>query len=142
MATGGSNLHGPIEASMVKMRSLLNCGVCREEKTNLKLIPCSHSFCSYCLELVSRHSSHARRIACPLCAAQCKLPAAGVQGLPPDFRAEQLRELLQQMQEQHTVVQQESPSAAIGDSPGPQSLRQCAMCRFNERSSFSSPVEI
>lgn len=44
--------------------NLLRCGICCEEKTNQKLLPCQHIFCSLCL---SQLPLRRQCIKCPIC---------------------------------------------------------------------------
>jgi len=61
----------------------IECLVCVEQCTELKVLPCSsdHAFCAECLKKCGEYNS-LNKIQCPLCRKSCTLPKNGIPGLP------------------------------------------------------------
>ncbi|KAJ4451088.1 hypothetical protein ANN_02526 [Periplaneta americana] len=60
------------------------CGLCNETFTNLKVLPCFHTFCHPCLE---KNQEHPDKLTCSLCQQDCILTSQGISALIPDFNS-------------------------------------------------------
>ena len=70
---------------MASRAPLSVCGVCFEDGSDRRVLPCLHSFCATCIDqLALRSESREFDLECPLCRARVRLPPAGAAGLPKD----------------------------------------------------------
>ena len=66
------------------MQPTIECVICVEEYTELKVLPCNseHAFCVKCLERCIEDSDFVNKISCPLCRRKCRFKEKGVRDLP------------------------------------------------------------
>jgi len=62
--------------------SEVRCPICQEDKGDLRLLPCIHSFCLECLQRYCRDAVYGDDMPCPLCKNEFEIPKDGVAGLP------------------------------------------------------------
>lgn len=74
---------------MEEIRSVAQCSVCFELKTNHVSLPCGHSLC--CDDLASVIKQKA---ICPFCRKGFEIPKDGIQGFPKNFDKNSLSQLL------------------------------------------------
>ena len=62
----------------------LQCSLCLQRYRSPRILPCLHSFCTSCLELIQRDEGEGdqKAICCPECATEHTLYGGGVQSLP------------------------------------------------------------
>lgn len=73
-------------------RALLNedsqfewCGLCFDDYSDPKMLPCYHSYCSRCLNEYIDQTKDAGSFACPLCKIRHAVPVDGAQGFKPNI---------------------------------------------------------
>ncbi|XP_013412483.1 tripartite motif-containing protein 2-like isoform X3 [Lingula anatina] len=77
-------------------KQFLSCGICLQQYTNPKVLPCLHTFCELCLyDYIPLESLS---VSCPLCRQQSILPQEGVSGLQSNFLINNLMEMLENPQ--------------------------------------------
>lgn len=89
------------------------CSLCTESRRYLKLLPCGHSFCEYCVQQLVVHCTHdVDSFPCPNCRAKTPVPARGasdfpfhVQGAKTTLRVSQLLGTLKTGPERGTVAE-------------------------------------
>ncbi|KAA8491812.1 RING finger protein nhl-1 [Porphyridium purpureum] len=70
------------------LESELTCGICLDQLSDPRFLPCLHSFCYECVCALA--SSSGPKVVCPECRNESDLPISGVQSLPVDRRAQRL----------------------------------------------------
>ena len=77
--------------------SFLTCGTCLQvydgARRSPKLLPCSHTVCLVCAQVIA-DASASTRPRCPVCSALFTMPAAGPTALPPSFIVNQLLDVM------------------------------------------------
>lgn len=72
------------------MKDLLECSICTEEKHELRMLQCNHSFCSECLQNIVSNC----KLCCPVCRKTTTFPS--VQDLPVDFKHQCMKDFAMQ----------------------------------------------
>ncbi len=96
--------------SISMVEELMSCTVCMDIFTSPKLLPCHHTYCAMCLVPLLKTST----IECPICRKVSSVPN-GIEDLPNDFRADQLRDILHNMQRKMEG-----------------SVRRCDLCHYED----------
>ncbi|KAL9655520.1 hypothetical protein ABK040_002187 [Willaertia magna] len=65
-----------------KIKEQLNCSICCDVLNKPKVLPCLHSFCLKCLQVLCENKT---LIHCPDCRKECNIPNGDVNELPNDF---------------------------------------------------------
>lgn len=124
-----------------QVQQLLRCAICLDRFRQPKLLPCQHTFCeSPCLEgLVDYYT---RRIKCPECRLEHRVPIAGTSGFPNNLTIISFLELPQQPS---TATSLDTPSMAPAGSDvalsAPQPTQVSSTAVDATPSSSSLPVE-
>jgi tripartite motif-containing protein 2/3/tripartite motif-containing protein 71 len=79
-----------------KLEEQLTCSVCLDFYTNPRSLPCLHSFCQGCLDLLPCAAADKDTISCPTCREVAKLP--GPPGFPAAFHLNNLKEVYSLME--------------------------------------------
>ncbi|CAI9727471.1 finger nhl-1-like [Octopus vulgaris] len=124
-----------------QVQQLLRCAICLDRFRQPKLLPCQHTFCeSPCLEgLVDYYT---RRIKCPECRLEHRVPIAGTSGFPNNLTIISFLELPQQPS---TATSLDTPSLApagsdvVSSTPQPTQVPSTPV--DSTPSSLSLPVE-
>ena len=78
-----------------KMEEMVTCSVCLELYNKPKLLACQHSYCEACLQQMHKLLINgAYFIKCPDCNHLTLIPPQGISNLNPDFRSQQIKDLL------------------------------------------------
>ena len=72
------------------MTDFTECPVCFEEYQNPRILPCSHTLCAECLEIMQKQRDGQKFITCPLCQTAHKIPRRGAGSFPENQHAIQL----------------------------------------------------
>ena len=73
----------------------VSCSVCKCPFTELKQLPCLHSFCLKCLNGIHRTSPRRDVISCPECRKEIRIPGSGNPSeFPTNFRINSLLDVL------------------------------------------------
>ena len=72
--------------------SILKCGICLDNYTNPRGLPCLHSFCKECLVGWAKKSGKKGFLTCPNCMQEARIPKKGVKGFPVHFLVNSLQE--------------------------------------------------
>ena len=84
---------------------LTRCSQCCHEMSDAKSLPCSHTFCSSCLDSLSSKTIPGSRMLCPLCKQSFRLPTNGCAGLPDNQLVAALQRLRREMTTAREAVQ-------------------------------------
>ena len=100
-----------LEISLEKLKEQLTCPVCLEQFTEPKILPCYHSFCLKCLQLLKSEETQqpdgGHCILCPTCRAPCNLAIGKrVNDLPSSFIINNFSDVYGQMMKMSTGQQQ------------------------------------
>ena len=71
------------------IHNILQCSICCDEFKTPKTLPCLHSFCQKCLEMLAKTSR--KRLHCPICRTVATIK---INALPTNFYLIRLQELL------------------------------------------------
>ena len=71
----------------------IKCANCGKIYSNPKILPCFHTCCQNCIELIAKAKSPQRKIPCPVCGRAFKLPRGGAVKLRGNFFMEKLVEI-------------------------------------------------
>ena len=78
----------------LKLEEQLTCPVCLEHYTNPKTLPCLHSFCQHCLEVLPLDKKNETYyLSCPTCRHRTELPEEGAGAFPVAFTLNNLKEM-------------------------------------------------
>ncbi|MCG8623704.1 MAG: hypothetical protein MJE68_17135, partial [Proteobacteria bacterium] len=58
----------------------LTCSICLSRYNQPKILPCLHSYCKGCLEVMLKKSREEKKITCPQCKVVHELPPEGIDG--------------------------------------------------------------
>ena len=84
-----------IQTLLNNLHEELSCSVCMSKYTDLKQLPCLHSFFLHCLNGIQRTSGRRDKIACPECRQEFNVPDNGnLNALPTNFRINSLLDVL------------------------------------------------
>ena len=84
-----------IQTLLNNLHEELSCSVCMSKYTDLKQLPCLHSFFLHCLNGIQRTSGRRDKIACPECRQEFNVPDNGnLAALPTNFRINSLLDVL------------------------------------------------
>lgn len=61
------------------------CGLCFDDYTDPRMLPCFHSYCSRCLKDYIDQTEECGHFTCPLCKFKHPVPVDGVQGFKPNI---------------------------------------------------------
>ena len=87
MASGGG-----VEKEWLQIEEEISCSICGDLFTDLKTIPCLHTFCKRCIERsIESNKKMAAVVCCPLC--RIPLPRDGVESIPTNFTINHLVEI-------------------------------------------------
>lgn len=67
--------------TLKKINEELTCVICLEKLKQPKCLPCIHSFCCECLELIAKGN----KIECPVCRKEADIPQGDVKNFPSNF---------------------------------------------------------
>ena len=102
------------EEAIKKLEEQLNCSICLDIFTDLKLLQCFHVYCRQCLvPLVDRDQRGKLGLTCPICRQVTPIPDRGVAGLQPAFHINhllELRESFQKVENPAATLQQAAPT--------------------------------
>ncbi len=73
------------------LQHLVECPICMEDKDVPKQFPCRHTIC---LECISKLPMIQGKVTCPLCRAECTIPARGPSHLPTNLTIVQLKDII------------------------------------------------
>ena len=65
--------------------ALLECGICLEQFTDPRTLPCLHTYCLKCMESHANSSAVRGRFNCPACRKVCMIPGGGIKEFPKNF---------------------------------------------------------
>ena len=83
---------GVVKSLVSNQEKELECCICLDrEIENAKLLNCLHTYCDVCL---TEKLDKGGVIECPQCKVETHLPQNGVEGLPPNFLFNRIRELI------------------------------------------------
>ena len=94
----------PIKASL--LQDLLECPVCMNLFENPHVLPCQHTFCKPCINIM--YKPEAKSLDCPICRARHALPN-GAEALTANFTIKRLIEF--ETQQQQVQIQQQIKAA-------------------------------
>ncbi|XP_071807139.1 uncharacterized protein [Asterias amurensis] len=97
----------------------IECQICLERFKEPKMLECSHSFCSKCLQQLAETDPTSPKLLCPVCRAETSLSGKGVVDLQTDFR---LASMLDEIEQHETELQKQQ---AI-QPPSPGSVSKCS----------------
>ena len=107
------------EGALRIFHHLLECTICTEDMTVIRVLPCGHSFCHKFLDQCLKHHVRNGNLPCPTCRAQYKVTKAEVTGIPKNIF---VNKLLKAAQEQGSTTQKSpggdqdlNPKCSIGD---------------------------
>uniref|UniRef100_A0A1X7UX65 RING-type domain-containing protein n=1 Tax=Amphimedon queenslandica TaxID=400682 RepID=A0A1X7UX65_AMPQE len=104
---------------MFKLEDQLTCPVCLDHYFNPKTLPCLHSFCQQCIEVLPLDKKNETYyLSCPICRHHTELPKEGVGAFPVAFHLNNLKEIIMQ-----------APDRTDGSHRFPHSL--VAECMYN-----------
>ncbi|XP_070565829.1 RING finger protein nhl-1-like [Ptychodera flava] len=110
-----------------RIEELLNCAICLDRYTRPKILPCQHTFCQRpCLENLI--DIRTRKIKCPECRREHKLPVNGTNGFPNNVTISRFLD-----------IPAETLNSTIGgrsNQQGTTNERQCALCEGDVREGF------
>ena len=92
----------------------LTCAICLSRYSQPKILPCLHSYCKECLEVMSKKSREKRNITCPQCKEVHEIPPQGIDGFTTFFTINNLLELLHI----HEINDLKTPAPSIKCSSG------------------------
>ena len=92
----------------------LTCAICLSRYNQPKILPCLHSYCKGCLEVMLKKSREEKKITCPQCKVVHELPPQGIDGFTTFFTINNLLELLHI----HENASAETPVESIKCSSG------------------------
>ena len=108
-----------------KLEVQLTCSICFEQYNNPKILPCFHSFCVKCLELVPLKLQQGNyTLRCPTCRSPCQLPKQGVQALPSSFTINNLTEVCNSLKK----IGSGDRNASCDNCSSPDAERYCKQC--------------
>lgn len=87
-----------VEEPLEDLEKEITCAICQEIYEKAKLLPCSHYYCSSCIENVAASRSRSRvPFNCPECRKEANLPPGGVAKLQSAFFVERLKDVYVKM---------------------------------------------
>ena len=102
MAQGKDNIKKSIE----DFEKEVTCGVCQEQYTEPRILPCGHYYCKKCILKMSLRVGTGEPFSCPECRVDVTLPDGNVDNLKTAFSVNRLKDmysnLLQALQEDQT----------------------------------------
>ena len=79
-----------------QMDSLLDCPICMETLTTPVCLTCGHTFCLQCItdhaQTFGGYPINEERFDCPICRQTVEIPDGGIENLPRNYLAEQMKE--------------------------------------------------
>ena len=80
-----------------QLEEQLTCPICLEHYTNPKTLPCLHSFCQKCIEVLPlEKKNETYYLSCPTCRHRTELPEEGAGAFPVAFHLNNLKEIIMQ----------------------------------------------
>ena len=76
-------------------QNFLECGICYENFTDPRGLPCLHAYCCGCLKKWAGAKGGSTKISCPTCNKETDIPVEGVEGFPAYFILKNLQEKCQ-----------------------------------------------
>ena len=84
-----------IKTLLDNLHEEVSCSVCMTTFTEPKMLPCLHTFCLHCLNVILRTSGRHDIITCPECRRDVQVPSSGnPKDLPTNFRINSLLDVL------------------------------------------------
>ena len=100
-----------------KQLSELECPICYEAYSDLRTLPCIHSYCLKCITEYCRDKLLGDAVAWPLCKKEFDIPQNGIAELPyKNFFMEQLKELVSPLTTHDKVCSTSEAEAAMRKS--------------------------
>ena len=105
----------------------LTCAICLSRYNQPKILPCLHSYCKGCLEVMLKKSREERKITCPQCKVVHELPPEGIDGFTTFFTINNLLELLHihENASAETPVESIKCSSGLDENPA---IARCLTC--------------
>ena len=82
-----------------KVSDITKCPICTETMTSPKILPCIHTFCHGCLNILWHDKASGDKVPCPVCRTDLVIPNGGVYNLPNNFFIEKLLEAQNHMEQ-------------------------------------------
>ena len=86
--------------SLSALEDIITCSLCYDiydrDKKAPKALPCTHNFCSECLDKYIKNHANASSLPCPLCQAKFPVPRGGAKVVPTNIVVKQLLDNLPQ----------------------------------------------
>lgn len=111
----------------------LKCSICTENYRNPRILPCLHSFCTDCLAIVLYDGNDgSKRVCCPDCATEHRLPSDGVAGLPVNVYLRNVLDITGERINNGSGEYREATKCDLcSKENGTMMMSHCAICKYD-----------
>jgi len=90
-----------MDVLLSQLNDITECGICTETLRDPRLLPCVHTFCFDCLRrLLGAVENTEKKLVCPLCRSEFRVPTGGLDALQRNFFMKQLIEAMKNSREE------------------------------------------
>ena len=120
-----------------QLDDVTRCVVCSKIYTDPRILPCSHTFCLKCLEMIYKHKQPAEVNLCPLCRSTFTVPGNEFSKLQKNLDVKKMVEARKIYEEEvnHLLSEETSSDEARGGTSPARPVdaaKQCLQCQVND----------
>ena len=93
------------EKTVEELEREITCGICQEQYTEPKVLPCLHYYCKKCVLRLDLRTGTGKPFSCPECRCEATLPEGGVDELKTAFFVNRLKTTVSTMKRAHGKVE-------------------------------------
>ena len=116
-----------VEGTVEELEREITCGICQEQYTEPKALPCLHYYCKKCVLRLALRTGTGKPFSCPECRCEATLPEGGVDELKTAFFVNRLKTTVSTMEQAHGKVEVKCELCSDSVEKAEAFCRQCAM---------------